>query len=163
MQHPQPTTLLQTALLSSKLQAASLADGPSSDRGGHDSEDELVGVMTRTPSRQGVSRSRQPPINVKTSSDPVRAFPSEIGTFLRVGREASVGRKRRCGNAQLPHPFPPHIADHGSRASLSPGHQGSRSLASSTSRAWHVVSGSLDDGASHRPSITVRPTSPSRL
>ncbi|KAL7416716.1 hypothetical protein BDY24DRAFT_378033 [Mrakia frigida] len=86
--HPQPTTLLQTALLSSKLQAASLSDRRPTSHGSDEveSDDEsLVGVQTplRSPSRQGgslpsLSRSREP-INLKTSSDPIKAFSSEIG------------------------------------------------------------------------------------
>lgn len=99
--HPQPTTLLQTALLSSKLHAASLADTPRShSEDGYDSEEDgsLVGVQTplRSPSRSGgalpsISRSREP-ISLKTSSDPVKAFPSEIGAFETDGRKVREGK-----------------------------------------------------------------------
>lgn len=101
--HPQPTTLLQTALLSSKLQAASLSSrGPTSHGSDEvESDDEsLVGVQTpllRSPSRQGgslpstsLSRSREP-ISLKTSSDPIKAFSSEIGESER--RKEGAGRR----------------------------------------------------------------------
>jgi hypothetical protein len=113
--HPAPTSLLQTALLSSKLQAANISGSPkpryarssaSSAAGDESDEDELVGVQTPSHSHGAMTpamrspqlgsalladqqanppgrvrsiegRKREPKV-VKLSSDPVRAFPSEI-------------------------------------------------------------------------------------